>query len=75
MAFLPDRREVEKVLKKHGFYSVRFNGRHELFKNDDGVTFPLAKQKTVPKGTLKNVSRATGIDMFRELEKQKKKNN
>ena len=67
MGFMPKRRDVAKVLKKHNFNSVRFNGDHEIFRNDEGITFPLPKDKTIPKGTLKRISQITGIDMFKEL--------
>ena len=59
MGFMPKRRDVAKVLKKHNFNSVRFNGDHEIFRNDEGIT--------IPKGTLKRISQITGIDMFKEL--------
>lgn len=57
-------REVVKILKQHGYEYVRTNGSHEIYRNSEtGKSCPLkCTAKDIPTGTLKNISRITGIE-------------
>lgn len=57
-------REVIRILKKNGWYEVACDGDHHQFKHPQRpgrvtVTHP---RKDLPKGTLKSISRQSGLD-------------
>lgn len=54
-------RDVAKILLKNGWKKKRQKGSHVIFEKN-GKIVPLAFGKTdIPKGTLANISRITGI--------------
>lgn len=57
-------KEVIRLLKKDGWYEVSCDGDHHQFKHPTKrgrvtVTHP---KKDIPAGTLKNISRQSGVD-------------
>lgn len=55
-------REVIKILKLNGWFYVRTNGSHEIYKHLDGRSCPIkCTEKIIPKGTLSKISKITGI--------------
>lgn len=56
-------REVVKILKQNGYKHIRTNGSHEIYRNKElGISCPVkCTAKTIPIGTLKKISRITGI--------------
>ena len=54
MPKLPKSKEVERVLKKLGFRSVRQSGSHAIFKNSSGIrtTLPIHGRKTISPGVF-----------------------
>lgn len=56
-------KEVIKILIKNGWYEKRTRGSHHMFTKDgyeNTVTVSTSK-KTMPIGTLKNISNQSGI--------------
>ena len=56
-------KEVIDILLKNGWYEKRIRGSHHQFENVTTkvtVTVPTSK-KNIPIGTLKSISRQTGI--------------
>ena len=54
-------KEVAKILVKNGWRKKRQRGSHIIYEKD-GMIVPLAcSKKDIPKGTLANISRITGI--------------
>lgn len=57
-------KEVIEILLKNGWYEKRSRGSHFQFaniKNKNIVTVSISK-KTIPIGTLKNISKQSGIE-------------
>lgn len=56
-------RDLVKLLKKNGYELNRVNGSHEIYKHTEtGRICPVkCTAKTIPTGTLKKISRITGI--------------
>lgn len=55
-------KEVVKILKANGWQLKRTTGSHEIYVNSKGRTCPIkCTSKDIPKGTLKNIERITGI--------------
>lgn len=55
-------KDVVRKLKKNGWIRKRQKGSHVIFEKD-GITFPIAfGRNDIPKGTIANISRITGID-------------
>lgn len=56
-------REVLEILKKDGWYEVEYDGdphqlKHPVKKGKVTITHP---RKDIPEGTLKNISKQSGI--------------
>ncbi len=65
-----DSREIIKRLKEDGWYEVDQDGDHIQFKHETKkgrvtVTHPV---KDIPKGTLGNIRRQSGLDLRRQFE-------
>lgn len=56
-------REVKKVLEKNGWVLVRTTGSHFQYKHSSGkmVTVPCHAGKDISIGTLKSISKYTGL--------------
>lgn len=55
-------RDVARKLRKNGWTIKRQKGSHVIFEKD-GNTVPVAFcRNDIPKGTIANISRITGID-------------
>lgn len=57
-------REVIKILKKDGWYEVACDGDHHQFKHPvkKGRTTVTHPKKSIPLGTLKNISKQSGVE-------------
>lgn len=57
-------REIIKTLIKNGWYEVSCNGDHHHFKHPTkkGKVTITHPKKDIPTGTLKSISRQSGID-------------
>jgi predicted RNA binding protein YcfA (HicA-like mRNA interferase family) len=51
------------ILRRHGFYPVRQSGSHVVVRHDDGrwTTVPIHKGRDLPKGTLRQILKDTGL--------------
>jgi predicted RNA binding protein YcfA (HicA-like mRNA interferase family) len=61
-------REVEKILREHGWTLARTVGSHRQFVHAGSpnvVTVPGARGKQIATGTLSSIRRASGIDELR----------
>jgi predicted RNA binding protein YcfA (HicA-like mRNA interferase family) len=57
-------RELEKLLKRHGFEQVSQRGSHAKFRNADTgrqVIVPTHGSREIPVGTLKQILEGSGI--------------
>lgn len=56
-------REVIKILKSDGWYEVACDGDHHQFKHPSkkGKVTVTHPRGTIPLGTLKNISRQSGV--------------
>lgn len=55
-------KEVVKRLKKEGYYLVRVNGSHEIYKHPSGISCPIKCTETdIPAGTVSKIEKITGI--------------
>lgn len=56
-------REVIQILSENGWYEVACSGDHHQFKHSTikGKTTITHPRKDIPLGTLKNISKVTGI--------------
>lgn len=57
------RQELEKILKQNGFRKVSEN-KHIKYKKDQKWTVISKGNKEIPKGTLKNIERQTGLKLL-----------
>ena len=51
-------KQIEKLIKKKGWYFVRQNGSHKMYKHEaitGIVVIPFHGKKDIPKGTLKSI--------------------
>lgn len=56
-------KEVLRILKKNGFVEISQKGSHiKLSNNSKIVIVPMHGSKEIPIGTLKNISKQSGID-------------
>lgn len=53
--------QANKVLNKNGFYSVRTNGSHVIYKNADGKTLTITRGKPLSQKTWKRECKRVGI--------------
>ena len=56
-------RELEKILNANGWYHHHTRGSHYIYRNkEQNLSIPVPKHKgDIPKGTLNNILRQTGI--------------
>lgn len=59
-------REVIRTLKKNGWYEVACDGDHHQFKHlqKPGRVTVTHPRKDIPKGTLKSISRQSGLEFL-----------
>ena len=62
MTKLPSSNKVVKILKQHGFYLRSQRGSHQKYVNNSKTVIVPANKKEIPLGTLKSISRQSGID-------------
>ena len=62
MTKLPSSEKVLKVLLSHGFMLKSQKGSHQKFSNGQRAVIVPAGRKEIPIGTLKSISRQSGID-------------
>ncbi len=57
-------KEVIKILIENGWYERRTRGSHHIFVKDDSKTIVTVSEskKIIPIGTLKNISKQSGIE-------------
>ncbi len=69
MTKLPSSETVIKLLEKHGFYRKSQKGSHQKFTNNKRTVIIPSNRKEIPLGTLKSISRQSGIqfDQFINL--------
>lgn len=54
---------VVKTMKKNGWFKVRTEGSHEIYRHNDGRICPIkCTKKDIPSGTMTNIARITGLD-------------
>ena len=58
-----DSREIIKILRQDGWYTVRTRGDHWHFKNDKkpGIVTVPHPREDIPKGTLNSILRQAGL--------------
>jgi len=66
MTKLPSSDKIIKLLSLHGFSFKSSKGSHQKYTNGQRIVIIPAPRKEVPVGTLKSISRQSGID-FREF--------
>ena len=66
MTKLPSSNKVIKVLNKHGFLFKSQKGSHQKYTNGERTVIVPAPRKEVPAGTLRSISRQSGIE-FKEF--------
>jgi predicted RNA binding protein YcfA (HicA-like mRNA interferase family) len=62
MTKLPSTEKVLKVLLSQGFLLKSQKGSHQKFSNGQRTVIVPAGRKEIPIGTLKSISRQSGID-------------
>ena len=62
MTKLPSSEKVLRVLLQHGFIFKSQKGSHQKYTNGSRIVILPAKRKEIPIGTLKSISRQSGID-------------
>jgi predicted RNA binding protein YcfA (HicA-like mRNA interferase family) len=62
MTKLPSSEKVSKILLKHGFMLKSQKGSHQKFVNGQNTVIVPAVRREIPLGTLKSISRQSGID-------------
>ena len=55
--------ELIAILRAHGFERARQSGSHAILEHPDGrrAVVPVHKARDLPKGTLRQILRATGL--------------
>ena len=61
MTRLPSSRIVIQILSDHGFLFVGQKGSHQKYTNGERTVIIPAPRKEIPVGTLKSISRQSGI--------------
>ena len=58
-------KELIKILKSHGFETLRIKGSHHFLKHIDGRTtvIPVHKNETISKGLLSKILRDTELNI------------
>jgi len=62
MTKLPSSEKVLRILLEHGFLLKSQKGSHQKYTNGSRIVILPAKRKEIPVGTLKSISRQSGID-------------
>jgi predicted RNA binding protein YcfA (HicA-like mRNA interferase family) len=62
MTKLPSSEKIMKVLLSQGFLLKSQKGSHQKFSNGERTVIVPAGRKEIPIGTLKSISRQSGID-------------
>jgi predicted RNA binding protein YcfA (HicA-like mRNA interferase family) len=63
MTRLPSSKKVVDILIKNGFLFVSQRGSHQKYTNGKQSVIVPAPRKEIPKGTLKSISRQSGINI------------
>jgi predicted RNA binding protein YcfA (HicA-like mRNA interferase family) len=61
MTKLPSSKKIIDVLKTHGFSFKSQRGSHRKYSNDQKTVIVPASQKEIPIGTIRSISRQSGI--------------
>ena len=62
MTRLPSSKTVIDILTKNGFMFVSQRGSHQKYNNGKQIVIVHAPRKEIPIGTLRSISRQSGID-------------
>jgi len=62
MTKLPSSKKVIKILASHGFYFKSQKGSHQKFTNGEKTVIVPSPRKEIPPGTLRSISRQSGIN-------------
>jgi predicted RNA binding protein YcfA (HicA-like mRNA interferase family) len=62
MTKLPGSSKVIGLLIKNGFFYVSQKGSHQKYTNGERTVIVPAPRKEIPVGTLKSISKQSGID-------------
>jgi predicted RNA binding protein YcfA (HicA-like mRNA interferase family) len=62
MTKLPSAEKIMKVLLSQGFLLKSQKGSHQKFSNGERTVIVPAGRKEIPIGTLKSISRQSGLD-------------
>ena len=62
MTKLPSSEKVIKILVAKGFHFKSQKGSHQKYSNGKKVVIVPAPKKVIPLGTLRSISRQSGID-------------
>ena len=62
MTRLPGSSKVVDILVKNGFFFVSQKGSHQKYSNGKHTVIVPAQRKEMPVGTLKSISRQSGIE-------------
>ncbi len=57
-------KDIEKILRKNGWYKVRRKGSHNMYKHEGSplcVSVPDHGKESISTGVLKSIERATGL--------------
>jgi len=63
MSRLPSSKTVIEILIKNGFMFVSQRGSHQKYNNGKQIVIVPAPRKEIPIGTLRSISRQSGIDL------------
>ena len=63
MTRLPSSKKVVDILIKNGFMFVSQRGSHQKYSNGKQSVIVPAPRKEIPTGTLKSISRQSGINI------------
>jgi predicted RNA binding protein YcfA (HicA-like mRNA interferase family) len=62
MTKLPSSEKILKVLSEHGFQLKSQKGSHQKITNGSRIVIVPAQRREIPLGTLKSISRQSGIE-------------
>lgn len=63
MTKLPTSDKVIRVLSNNGFYFKSQKGSHQKYTNGNRIVIVPAPKKEIPIGTLRSISRQSGLDL------------
>jgi predicted RNA binding protein YcfA (HicA-like mRNA interferase family) len=61
MTRLPSSKKITDVLRTHGFLLVSQRGSHQKYTNGDKTVIVPAPRKEIPVGTIRSISKQSGI--------------